>query len=108
MLRRSKRTTKAEREVYAAVTARDEHRCRACGTYAGISAHRHHLRGKAFTTLEDVCLVCPSCHAEMHVRVGGKQLRIYGNAEQRNRYGVPDGLTIEVRRLDEWIVEAGR
>lgn len=108
MLRRSKRPSKADREVYAAVTARDEHRCRACGIYAGISAHRHHLRGREFTTTADVCLLCPEDHRLLHVRVGGKRLKIYGNADLRIGY-VPDGLTVERRQPNgEWLMTERR
>ena len=98
---------RADKAVYAAVTDRDQLFCRACGTYAGISAHRHHLKGRAFTTVEDVCLLCPSCHADVHVRVGGKRLKFYGDANVRRGWA-PDGLTIEVLRLGKWIVENNR
>lgn len=100
---------KADKAVYEHVNQRDGLRCRACGTYAGIEAHRHHIRGKKFTNIHDVCNVCDECHGKMHVRVGGKTLRIYGDAEQRSRFGVLNGLTIEMRQADgTWIAEAGR
>lgn len=100
---------KADKAVYAHVSDRDGLRCRACGEYGGIDIHRHHLRGKKFTTREDVCCICDECHDKMHVRVGGKTLKIYGNAEVRNRYNVPNGLTIEMRQQDgTWLAEAGR
>ena len=100
---------KADREVYAYVTARDGSTCRACGVYAGGTAHRHHLRGRGHTTREDVCILCPSCHADTHVRVGGKRLKISGDAQASTRYnGTPNCLTIWVRRLGAWIEEDGR
>lgn len=100
---------KADRLVYEHVNTRDGLRCRACGTYAGIDAHRHHIVSKKITTKAAVCNVCPDCHSRMHVRIGGKTLKISGNAEQRNKFGVPNGLTIEMRQQDStWVSEEGR
>jgi len=101
---------KADREVYAYVTARDGSTCRACGVYAGGTAHRHHLRGRGHTTREDVCILCPSCHADTHVRVGGKRLTIYGDAEWRGPYsGRLSGLVVERRgKNGDRTIEAGR
>jgi hypothetical protein len=87
--KRPKTTAKADREVYVHVTKRDP-MCRAC--HQRPTTERHHLRGRKFTTREDVCGVCEDCHDLLHVRLGGKKLKIYGNAEQRF------GLTVE-RRL---------
>lgn len=97
---------KVQRAVYQHVSERDELRCRACGTYEGEDIHRHHLRGRGFTTVEDVCCVCDDYHEKLHVRIGGKRLRISGNAEQRNAAGVLNGLTIERRQPNgTWMVE---
>jgi len=107
--RGKRQEAKANGSVYQAVDLRDCYRCRACGDYAGVDVHRHHLRGRKFTTLEDVCHVCQSCHRLMHVRLGGKKLKLYGNADTRNQRGVLNGLTAEWWRPgDVWIVEAGR
>ena len=97
-----------DRAVYAWVTERDGHRCRACGEYGGLAIHRHHLLGRKVTSIETVCCLCDECHANTHVRIGGKTLRISGNAEQRNRLGTPIGLTIERRIAGVWITEVER
>lgn len=88
--------------VYQAVDLRDGHRCRICLKYAGVDIHRHHLRGRMFTTLNDVCHLCNDCHALLHVRVGGTLLKVYGDAN------VIGGLTVETRQNnDQWRVESG-
>lgn len=104
----ARRKATADRSVYQHVAERDGYRCRACGTYEGLAIHRHHIRGRRFTTAEDVCCVCSDCHGRMHVRIGGKTLRIAGDAEVRDRHGVPVGLTCEWRRGDTWVRETGR
>ena len=97
-----RKQSKADRLVYAAVDARDGHRCRICGEYSGIDIQRHHLRGRMFTTLNDVCHLCNDCHALLHVRVGGTLLKVYGDAN------VVGGLTVETRQNnDQWRVESG-
>lgn len=107
--KRPKSSAKADKAVYAHVSDRDGLRCRACGVYGGIDIERHHLRGRAFTTIQDVCCLCDECHGLLHVWVGGKLLKIHGDAERRNRWGVPDGLTVETRNNDStWRVESGR
>ena len=93
---------KADKLVYQAVDARDAHRCRICLEYSGLDIHRHHLRGRMFTTLNDVCHLCNDCHALLHVRVGGTLLKVYGDAN------VVGGLTVETRQNnDQWRVESG-
>ena len=77
-----------DRRVYEAVTLRDGS-CRVCGNRG---EHRHHLRGRQFTTTADVVLLCADCHEQLHVRGGGKALRLYGNAD--------DALTLERRGVD--------
>jgi len=95
-------TAKSQRAVYQHVSDRDGLRCRVCGEYGGIDIHRHHLRGRSFTTVEDVCCLCDECHGFLHVRVGGKRLKVYGNADVRG------GLTVETKQNDgTWRVEAG-
>lgn len=99
---------KADRLVYQHVNQRDGLRCRACGVYAGIDAHRHHLVSKKITTPEAVCCVCEECHDCLHVRVGGKLMQLSGDAEARDRFGRLCGLVLEVRQNDgSWRVETG-
>ena len=97
-----RRQAKADKLVYRAVDARDGLRCRICGEYAGLDIHRHHMRGRKFTTLNDVCHLCDDCHGLLHVRVGGKLLKVYGDAN------VSKGLTVETKQNDgQWRVESG-
>lgn len=86
---------KADRSVYAYVTARDGDLCRVCQC-EGLEMHRHHLRGKKFTTREDVLVLCDVCHAGTHVRVGGKWLDLRGNADR------PNGVLVRMRLGGEW------
>jgi hypothetical protein len=103
-----RRKAKADRLVYAYVNERDGLRCRACGTYAGVDAHRHHLLGRKITSRETVCNICDECHDKMHVRLGGKKLKVYGDADQRDRFGRLNGLTVERRLADgRWVTELG-
>jgi hypothetical protein len=88
---------KADSFVYDWVTARDGGICRVCGEGSG-EIHRHHLKGRQFTTKEDVCLLCDLCHDGVHVRVGGKWLDVRGNADR------PDGLIVRMRIKGEWKV----
>jgi hypothetical protein len=87
---------KADKFVYEWVTARDGGVCRVC--QSGQDIERHHLRGRKFTTKEDVCLLCDICHGGTHVRVGGKWLDVRGNADR------PDGLIVRMRIKGEWKV----
>ena len=80
--RRKRKQAAADRAVYRAVTKRDDGCCRACGLWTG-RMHRHHIRGRQHTTTADVCLLCERCHANTHVRVGGKRLIVTGNADER-------------------------
>lgn len=89
--KRPKSSAKADRKVYQAVAERDGYRCRACGEYGGIDIHRHHIRGRKFTTMADVACLCETCHAYTHVRIGGKRLLVSGDADERN------GLTLHFR-----------
>jgi hypothetical protein len=88
---------KADSFVYDWVTARDGGICRVCGEGSG-EIHRHHLKGRQFTTKEDVCLLCDLCHDGVHVRVGGKWLDVRGNADR------PNGLIVRMRIKGEWKV----
>lgn len=61
-------TAKANRAVYAAVTARDRG-CRHCGRAWGL--HRHHLvfRSQGGETRSgNVLLLCDRCHGKVHAR----------------------------------------
>ena len=90
--RRQRQTATAARAVYTHVTARDRDQCRVCGSRQLIQ--RHHLRGRRFTTPADVCCLCDSCHDLIHPRVGGKRLKVEGDAEQ--------SLGLRVYRMDPW------
>lgn len=106
--RADRQQAKADKEVYAYVSDRDGLRCRACGEYGGVDIHRHHLRGRAFTTASDVCCLCDDCHGFLHIRVGGKLLKLSGDANARDAYGALNGLTLETRQNDgSWRVETG-
>ena len=70
-----RRQAKADRLVYAAVTARDGGRCRACGSTWQV--HRHHLRYRSHggeTSTRNVLLLCATHHAQAH----DGSLLIYG------------------------------
>lgn len=70
----------SDRAVYQAVTERDVC-CRVCGSTQNME--RHHIRGRKFTSTQDVVLLCGTCHDFLHVRVGGKRLRVSGNADEQ-------------------------
>ena len=106
--RGQRRKADADKVVYTHVEVRDWLHCRACRAYAGVDAHRHHLKGRKFTTIHDVCILCPDCHDLMHVRVGGKLMKLYGDANLRNEHGALCGLTLETRNNDgTWRTEEG-
>lgn len=90
--RRKRAQAAADKVVYAAVTARDGNQCRVCGSRQGVQ--RHHLRGRRYTTVEDVCCLCAACHALIHPRIGGVRLKVEGNAN------AVTGL--RVFRIDPW------
>ena len=90
--RRQRQQSAADRLVYAAVTARDGNLCRVCGSQQFVE--RHHLKGRKFTTTQDVCCLCDDCHGLIHPRIGGKRLKVEGNADEVN------GL--RVSRMDPW------
>lgn len=74
---------KADRLVYAAVDARDGHRCRACHAYRGYEIQRHHIVPRSLggeTSTANVVSLCAECHL---VGVHGKKLVISGNADER-------------------------
>ena len=79
-----RRESKADRDVYAAVTERDCV-CRSCGkaNCRGIY-HRHHIvyrsQGGA-TSMENVCLLCQPCHDAVHAGT----LHLSGNADETLR-----------------------
>jgi hypothetical protein len=82
------------RSVYAAVSARDEHRCRCCGRKE--SLHHHHLvfRSKqGGDTTENVLLLCVLCHALLHAR----QLWILGkNADKRLTFELHERAVVDL------------
>lgn len=79
--RRKRKQAKADRSVYDLVTERDRRVCRVC--WSGRYVARHHLRGRKHTTTKDVVLLCAVCHSDLHPRLGGKRLRLEGNADQK-------------------------
>lgn len=97
---RVKSTAAQDRAVYAHVTERDPV-CRAC--HQQPTTERHHLLGRKVTTIEAVCGLCDDCHDLLHVRVGGKKLKVYGDAEKRSAWGMPCGLTVERLTRGRWI-----
>ena len=106
--RASRQQAARDRLVYQHVTERDGWRCRACQAYTGVDAERHHLRGRRFTTVQDVCILCNECHAALHVRVGGKLMQLSGDAEARDKFGRLCGLVLDVRQNDgTWRREEG-
>lgn len=77
---RKRLESKADRLVYAAVDARDGHRCRVCLAYCGLDIQRHHIlyRSKGGqTTTANVVSLCPECHL---VGVHGGRIVIAGDA----------------------------
>lgn len=78
--------------IYRHVTDRDP-LCRGC--HMEPTTQRHHLLGRKITSEATVCGVCDDCHDLLHVRVGGKKLKIYGDAETRSAWGMACGLTVE-------------
>ena len=100
-----------ERRVYALVTNRDDHCCRVCGKFCNpramgllAKAHHHHLvyrsRGGE-TTITNVLLLCPKCHAEEH----DGRLRLSGDAELRDPVtGRLAGVKVERPSEEGWLV----
>lgn len=93
---------RTEREVYAAVTTRDQSCCRVCHRFCrpraiGLleKAHHHHLiylsaGGK--TTTENVCLLCAFCHEFEHQH----RIQLSGNADLRDAVtGRLNGIKVE-------------
>lgn len=77
-----RRQSQADRLVYAAVDARDGHRCRVCLEYCGVDIHRHHIVYRSQggeTSTANVCHLCQSCHEAVHAR----KLTISGSADKR-------------------------
>lgn len=78
---------KHRREVYAAVTKREESRCRVCDAHCNPNAstllgkgHHHHIvyeSAQGPTTVENVCLLCARCHNDEHKH----RISIEGNAD---------------------------
>jgi hypothetical protein len=83
-----------QRSIYAAVTFRDDHRCRCCGRKDNL--HHHHLvfRSKqGADSTENVCLLCRFCHALLHAR----QLWILGkNADKRLSFEIDERAVVDV------------
>jgi hypothetical protein len=96
--RGKRQQAKLDKIVYAAVDARDGLRCRMCSDYQGLDIQRHHIVRRSAggdTTTANVVSLCAKCH---FVGIHGKHLGIEGNADERDRFGRLNGLT--VTRLD--------
>lgn len=97
-----------QREVYAAVTARDGHSCRVCRRWTNPNAvallergEHHHLvyrslGGKDET--DNVILACASCHREEHEH----RIRLSGHADKRQGVKL-ERLTEAGWRVERWI-----
>lgn len=98
-----RKQSKADRLVYAAVDARDGHRCRICGEYAGIDIQRHHIVYRSLgglTTTGNILSVCGTCHL---VGIHGGRLKVSGDADVRGRSGRFNGVTVtQVTTGDVW------
>jgi len=104
--KRVKSSAKADRAVYAHVTERDPI-CRGC--HMAATTDRHHLLGRKITSKESVCGVCDECHDGIHPRIGGKTLKISGDAEKRSAWGMACGLTVErLTRAHGWVTWCDR
>ncbi len=76
---KKRRKQVAAQPVYAHVTKRDVV-CRGCSKNP--TTQRHHMDGRSVPeTIQNVCGVCDDCHDDLHVRIGGKKLKIFGDAE---------------------------
>lgn len=63
------------------VDQRDGGICRACQGPLSVGAHHHHIVFRSLGgkhTTENVCLVCPQCHLDIHA----KRLMVTGNANE--------------------------
>jgi 5-methylcytosine-specific restriction endonuclease McrA len=103
---------KAERECYAQVDRRDSHCCRVCRARVGgvgmlAAVHHHHLeyrsRGGDHSTANVVSL-CVRCHSAVHAA----EIRLSGDADERNSVGVLNGLKLEKAHESGWKVEGWR
>lgn len=103
---------KAQKECYAQVDRRDSFCCRVCRARVGgvgmlQAVHHHHLvyrsRGGDHDTANVVSL-CVKCHSAVH----NGEIRLSGNADERNHIGVLSGVKLE--RADDagWKAEGWR
>ena len=100
-----------EREVWAAVDARDQSTCRVCGTFCAPrttsmlrKAHRHHLKYRSAggpTETWNLVTICAGCHNEEHEH----RLRLIGNADERDPHGRLAGVKVERLRESGWAIE---
>ena len=71
---------KADRLVYAAVRARDGHRCRVCRAYR-LDSQIHHVIPRSLggeTSSRNCAVLCPECHL---VGCHGGRIKITGDAD---------------------------
>jgi 5-methylcytosine-specific restriction endonuclease McrA len=83
-----------QRSVAAAVSLRDDYRCRCCHRRDGL--HHHHLtfrsKGGAHCT-ENELLLCKFCHALVHAR----QLSILGkNADKHLTFEIHEAAVVDI------------
>lgn len=103
---------KAERECYAQVDRRDVHCCRVCRARVGgigmlQAVHHHHLvyrsKGGDHDT-SNVVSLCVKCHHAVH----NGEIRLSGNADERNSVGILSGVKLERGTDSGWKVEGWR
>lgn len=103
---------KAQKECYAHVDRRDGHCCRVCHARVGgvgmlQAVHHHHLvyrsRGGDHETANVVSL-CVKCHSAVH----NGEIRLSGNADERNHIGLLSGVKLERAAESGWVPEGYR
>lgn len=84
---------RAKRSAYAAVDARDQHRCRCCGKRA---THKHHIRFRSKGG-EDASANLVSLDAGCHALIHARQLWIVGsNADKRLVFEIHEAAVVDV------------
>lgn len=101
--------TRAIKACYAEVDKRDSYCCRVCHRRVGgigmlYAAHHHHLvyRSAGGThESRNVITLCVACHQAVH----DADIRLSGNADERNSIGVLSGVLLERATDAGWKVE---
>lgn len=83
--KRRARKARARRSLYGSVcqqvNRRDGDLCRVCQVDLRYGAHHHHIKPRSLGgkhTTENICLVCPLCHLDIHA----KRITVTGNANE--------------------------